>query len=68
MLIYQHMDRILDFHTYLNEKSASLVRFFLYDHKFWNEFRSLNEMLWYFHSLQGRTTSFLWVQRDSDSW
>jgi hypothetical protein len=68
MPIYLHMDRILEFHMYLNKKSASLLRVFAYDHKFWNQFRSLNEILQYLHSLQGRTTSFLWVQRDWDPW
>jgi hypothetical protein len=64
MPIYGHMDRTLEFHKYLNEKSASLLRVFAYDHKFWNQFRSLNEILQYPYSLPGRTTSFLRVQRD----
>jgi hypothetical protein len=64
MLIYEHMDRTLEFHTYLNEKSASRRRVFAYDHKLCNQFRSLNEILQYFLSLQGQTTAFLRVQRD----
>jgi hypothetical protein len=68
MPIYQHMDRILEFNTYVGGKSASLLRVFAYDHKFRNQFRSLNEILQYLHSLQGRNTSFLWVQRDWDPW